>query len=156
MRDVALSGSNSPSRSCAVKTATTPGAALAFVASIATMRAWAWSLRRNATCNAFGTCRSSTKLPCPVSSRGSSVRLMRAPMIFGRRCAVSSIGIGSLAQGRPLPVVVAVEHGGAAGRDAPDLGQGLFERGRVPGVARHDALIERLAQADGVRRQQER
>ena len=44
------------------------------------IKAWAWSLRRSATCNAPATMRSSVKVPRPVSSRGSSTRLTRAPM----------------------------------------------------------------------------
>src|SRR5215212_7882026 len=92
------------------------------------MRACACSLRRNATCSTFGTCRSSTKLPRPVSRRGSSVRFTRAPMIFGRAWMTSLIGIGALAQRLPLRVVVAADHGRAAGFDAADLGKGLLER----------------------------
>src|SRR5439155_14989099 len=131
-------------------------AARAFDESMAPMRAWAWLLRKNAICRTPATWRSSTKLPFPVSSRGSSVRLIRAPIILGRMCTWSVIGVGPLAQGLPLPVVVAVKHSGSAGGDSFDFGERFQQRIRVPGVARHDAVVERLADAHGVRRQQDR
>src|SRR3974390_2352142 len=127
--------------SAAVRTATTPGAARAAAASIATMRAWAWSLRRNATCSAFAAARSSTKRPQPRKSRGSSLRLTRAPMSFGRRSSASVIGVGAFAQGPPLAVVMAADDGRAGGGDAPDLGERFVQRGGIPDVARDDARI---------------
>src|SRR5260221_78480 len=56
-----------------------------------TICACAWSLRRNATCSAPDTLRSSAKAPCPVRSRGSSTRLTGAPMFLGRVIAESAI-----------------------------------------------------------------
>src|SRR5688572_3474392 len=123
-----------------MKTAATPGITRAAAVSIETMRAWAWFERRKASASAPATCRSSTKLPAPVKSRGSSVRLIRAPMIFGRRFAWSVIGVGSLAERLPLPVVVAADHDRAVGSDAPDLGERFFQCLHVPGVLRDDAV----------------
>src|SRR5258706_177296 len=59
--------------------------ARAAAVSTRTMRAWAWSLRRNAACRAPGVTRSSANAPWPVSRRGSSTRLIRAPIDLGRR-----------------------------------------------------------------------
>src|SRR5262245_35745895 len=82
---------------------------------------------------------------------------MRAPMIFGRaRSTPSLIRIGSVAERIPLPVVMTVEHGDAARLDAPDFGKRFYERVSVPGVARHDPLVERLAHAHRVGGEQER
>src|SRR5436190_7789787 len=122
MREVATSALMA--RSSTVNTAMTPGAARAAVQSIFTMRACARSLRRNATCSAF-TWRSSTKLPRPVSKRGSSVRFTRAPIIFGRAWTTSLIGVGALAQRLPLRVIVAADDGRALLLDPRDLDERL-------------------------------
>src|SRR5579863_615675 len=158
MREVATKGWTEPAKSSAVRTATTPGAARAAAASIARMRACGWSLRRKATCSARITCRSSVKAPLPVSRRGSSVRLMRAPTSFGRAwtSGTSFISVGAFAQARPLRLVMAANDGGAARFDAPDLGQRLGQYVRVPGVARNDAGIEGRSYADRIGGQEER
>src|SRR2546423_15247308 len=124
MREVATSGLTG--RSSMVNLAITPGVARAAAQSTDTMRACACSLRRNATCSAF-TWRSSTKLPRPVSKRGSSVRFTRAPTILGLAwIADSFIGAGALAQPLPLRVVVAADHRRATGLDAPDFRGGFL------------------------------
>ena len=71
---------SSPS-SAAVSTRWTPGSARARVASIETMRAWPCGLRRPAAYSIPSRWTSSTKQPSPRSSRGSSLRGMRAPII---------------------------------------------------------------------------
>src|SRR4029077_4428481 len=148
MRDAATSGLTV--RSGAGKTATTPRAARAAAPSIDTMRACACSLRRNATCSAFGVCRSSTKLPRPVSRRGSSVRFTRAPMIFGLASITSLIDVGALAQRLPLLVVVAANDRRAARFDAADFSERLHQSFRVPDIARQYPGIERGAQRHGI------
>src|SRR5688572_29245336 len=153
MREAATSGLTV--RSSAVNTAMTPAAARAAAQSIETMRACACSLRRNATCSTFAACRSSTKLPRPVSSRGSSVRFTRAPMIFGLASMTSLIGVGTLAQPLPLRIVVAADHGRALPLDAPYLLPRFQQRVRVPCVARRDITIECRAQAHRVGSKQE-
>src|SRR5262245_24881187 len=113
------------------------------------MRACACSLRRNATWRTRATWRSSTYAPTPVSSRGSSTRLMRAPTIFGRRCTSgdSVITLPPLAQARPLGGVVAAQDGGAGGFEPPDLGQRIGQRVGVPGIAWKHVAVERRPQA---------
>src|ERR1043166_4178645 len=152
MREVARSGLTPLSKSAAVNTAATPGAACAAPVSIARMRACAWSLRRNAACSTPATCRSSTKLPSPVSRRGSSVRLMRAPTIFGRRsrAACSLLGIRTFAQCRPLRSVVAADDRCAARLDAPYFGERLHQCVGVPRVLRQDAGVEGGAHTHGI------
>ena len=70
------------------------------------------------------------ELPCPASRRGSSTRFMRAPTFRGRRPRSTSprpqssiISVGSLPERRPLPLVMAAQHGRAASLDALDLGE---------------------------------
>src|SRR6476661_8869148 len=148
MREVATSGFTA--RSSAVNTAITPGAARATSQSIDTTRACACSLRRNATCSAFDVCRSSTKLPRPVSRRGSSVRFTRAPMIFGRTPRTSLIGVGALAQRLPLRVIMAADDRRAARLDAADFGEGSVERVVVLNVLGMHAGMETDPQRHGV------
>src|ERR1051325_4835835 len=89
MREVATIGLTLASRSCAVSTATTPGAARAAVQSIDTMRACACSLRRNAT-----------------SARGGAIA-RHDPRMRVRAAAERAVH-----HARPLPVVrVAAEPG---------------------------------------------
>src|SRR5215213_3039445 len=152
MREVAISGLTA--RSSTVNTAITPGAARAVAQWIDTMRACACSLRRNATCSAF-TCRSSTKLPRPVSRRGSSVRFTRAPMMFGLASMTSLIGVGALAQRLPLRVVVPADHRCAACFDAADLGKGFLQCVVVLNVPGVDTGVEAGAQRYGIGGEQE-
>ena len=77
-----------PSKSCHVYTATTPGAAAAAVVSMLVIVARAISLRTNAACSMRGIVTSSTYSPCPVSSRGSSLRVTDCPM---KRAAVLGV-----------------------------------------------------------------
>src|SRR6476646_5786471 len=155
MRDVASRGVTVAASSSAVNTATTPAAWRAAAQSIDLMRACECSLRRNAACRARGAWRSSAKAPVPLRRRGSSVRLMRAPTIFGRAwiSAPSIISLGPLAQRVPLRGIVAAYNPGAALFDAADFGERFFQCLGVPGVARDSAGIERRAQAHCVRRQ---
>src|SRR5262245_62668512 len=135
MRDCAVSGSTAL-RSSAVNTPTTPGDRRAASASILAMRACAWSLRRSATCTIRRGCRSSTNVPCPVSSLGSSTRFTRAPTSFGLVIAVPA-----LLELLPLGLVVAADDGGAASLDAADLLEGAVEVLRTPGVVRQNVAI---------------
>src|SRR6476620_5864874 len=155
MRDVANRGATVAARSSAVNTATTPSALRAASQSIALMHACECSLRRNATCRTRGVWRSSANAPVPLKRRGSSVRLMRAPTIFGRAwiSAPSVIDVGPLAQRVPLRGVVATDYPGPALFDAVDLSERFFQRISVPGVARDDAGIDRCTHAHCVRRQ---
>src|SRR5262249_11176306 len=59
----------------------TPGTRRAALTSIRVIRAWACVLRSDAACRTPGGFTSSTKQPSPCSSRGSSLRGMRAPML---------------------------------------------------------------------------
>src|SRR6266571_7328278 len=67
-------------RSAAVYTATTPGRPRAAEASTLVRRAWAYWLRRNATCSIPSSRTSSTKSARPVRSRASSLRRTRSPI----------------------------------------------------------------------------
>src|SRR5262245_29017925 len=104
MREVARAGLTLPSRSAAVTTAITPGSAAASAVSIPVMRACAWALRRMATWSRPGARLSSTKLPWPVSRRGSSSRWTAAPISLGR--SSSTIGVDQFAD-RAHDVLVA-------------------------------------------------
>ena len=71
--------------SATVSTAITPGSARASLTSMPVMRAWATGLRTNVTRAApfsSGVRRSSTYTPPAVSSRGSSIRMTRVPMML--------------------------------------------------------------------------
>ncbi len=73
------------SMSPAVSTAITPGSASASLVSMPVMRAWATGLRTKvsrAAAFSSGVRRSSTYTPPAVSSRGSSVRITRVPMML--------------------------------------------------------------------------
>src|SRR3972149_12199849 len=59
--------------------ATTPSRCNACETSILFILACAYGLRTKATCSMFGRFTSSTYKPCPVSRRGSSLRLIRSP-----------------------------------------------------------------------------
>src|SRR5215212_5360269 len=143
----------------------TPGMAAAASVSIDRMRAWARSLRRKATCSAWGTRRSSVKLPCPASRRGSSTRFMRAPTFRGRRPRSSAssaaaepsiISVGSLLERRPLPLVMAAQHSRAASLDALDLGERGLSLINVPGVSGDDLALEHHPHAHRIGGEEER
>src|SRR5512145_2535358 len=153
MRDWARSGTTDL-RSSAVKMPMTPGEPFAASVPMLRMRACGRSLRRKATCTSRCGARSSAKVPCPVSSRGSSSRFTLAPMSFG--LIASLIGVAALLEPMPLGLVVAADDSGAAGLDAPDLLEGAAKMLSAPGVARQDVPIEVGAQADRIRGQQER
>src|ERR1700732_772964 len=103
MREVARIGFTVPARSLAAKMPTTPGIVAAAAPSMRRSRAWACTLRRSATWTSRGGWRSSTKVPAPVSSRGSSSRCTRAPTSFGR---TSSIALRRPAPGDRCPYCV--------------------------------------------------
>src|SRR5215831_18200155 len=68
-----------PSRSFPVKTATTPGSALALLVLTRVILACPYGLRRIAMYVMPGNLTSSVKAPLPVIRRGSSRRLMELP-----------------------------------------------------------------------------
>ena len=68
------------SRSAPVRTATTPGSSRAAEASTESTSACANGERTNAACSIPGSLMSSTYRPAPVRMRGSSERLMLAPV----------------------------------------------------------------------------
>src|SRR5512145_2423157 len=139
MRDWARSGTTDL-RSSAVKMPMTPGEPFAASVPMLRMRACGRSLRRKATCARRCGARSSTKVPCPVSSRGSSSRFTLAPMSFGLIASV--IGVAALLELVPLGLVVAADDGHAPGLDAPDLLERAVKVLRAPGVARKDVQIQ--------------
>src|ERR1041385_6010784 len=59
--------------------ATTPSCGKACETSMLLIFACAYGLRRNAAWSMFGKSTSSTYNPCPISRRGSSLRLIRSP-----------------------------------------------------------------------------
>src|SRR5579864_2805729 len=73
-------GAQTPARSAAVRTATTPGSAIAREALTRVTRPCGTVLRTNAAWSIPGRRTSSTNRPRPVKSRGSSTRLTVAPM----------------------------------------------------------------------------
>ncbi len=81
------------SRSLPVKTATTPGAEVASLVSMALIRAWANGLRTMARCSMPGSWMLSVQRVRPVISRWSSLRLRAWP--------ISAVGRSSTAVIRP-------------------------------------------------------
>src|SRR5262245_210362 len=79
--------------SAAIKTRCTPGNARALAVSRSRMRALACVLRSPAAWRTPGGLTSSTKQPAPASSRGSSLRGIRAPI---SRVLMKRVGTGSL------------------------------------------------------------
>src|ERR1700726_1882832 len=95
--------------------------------------------------------RSAVNNPWPVSNRGSSTRLTRAPMFLGRSPRPTSapstpnaplrpsvIEVGPFRRGAPLRIVVTADHGGAARLDAPGLRRRFHRLADISGVVRDD------------------
>src|ERR1700730_14924099 len=91
--------------------------------------------------------RSAVNDPWPVSNRGSSTRLTRAPMFLGRsprptsapstpnaRLRPSVIEVGPFRRGAPLRIVVTADHGGAARLDPPPMSSPASRPGRANSV----------------------
>src|SRR3984893_18558391 len=132
--------------------AKTPGISAAAEGLMLEVMACAWSLRRNATCIAPGTRRSAVKAPWPVSNRGSSTRLTRAPIFFGRspepisaasspdaRLRPSVIKVGPLFQS-VWPVAYRRDRRSSwfCSPRSPDLRPRYHRLADIPGVARGD------------------
>src|ERR1700724_3721270 len=95
--------------------------------------------------------RSAVNDPWPVSNRGSSTRLTRAPMFLGRsprptsapstpnaRWRPSVIEVGPFRRGAPLRIVVTADHGGAARLDPSGLRRRFHRLADMSGVVRDD------------------
>lgn len=88
------------------------------------------------------------------SLRSFSLKYLR-PTRFQPDETYLFIDIGSLAQAGPLPGIMTANDRSARGFDTPDLRQRFHQCISVPGVARDDTSVERLAQTDGVAGEQE-
>src|SRR5262245_35187354 len=113
-------------RSGSVKTACTPGAARAALASMRLMAAWACGERTNTADSVPGSAMSSMKRPLPVSSAGSSTRAVRAPKLI--LAALTLV---------PGPVGLARSRGGLRNIAVPGLESG---RGAAGGPAAGEAF----------------
>src|ERR1700720_3447662 len=95
--------------------------------------------------------RSAVNDPWPVTNRGSSTPLTRAPMFLGRsprptsapstpnaRLRPSVIEVGPFRRGAPLRIVVTADHGGAARLDPPGLRRRFQRLADLFGVVRGD------------------
>src|SRR5581483_6610973 len=131
-----MSGRSEPERAWAsapVSTPCTPSSARAELASTLRMRAWACGLRTKAACSMPASFTSSRKRPCPVSRRGSSLRLSAVPVHWVWSECQSSMG--DLTPQPPFP-----DREGGAGL-ASGVGVPVLER-QARGEKQHECCAE--------------